>query len=30
MAGTSLLDIPLSSPAYRSVSTILDAILQEP
>jgi CO dehydrogenase maturation factor len=30
MAGTSLLDIPLSSPAYWSISTILDAVLQKP
>jgi CO dehydrogenase maturation factor len=30
MAGKSLLDIPLQSPAYRSVSAILDAVLQEP
>ena len=30
MAGTSLLDIPRQSPAYRSVSLILDTILKEP
>jgi CO dehydrogenase maturation factor len=30
MAGGSLLDTPLQSPAFRSVSAILDAILQEP
>ena len=30
MAGKSLLDIPLQSPAYRSVSGILDAVLKEP
>jgi len=30
MAGRSLLDIPLNSPSYQSVSAILDAILQEP
>jgi CO dehydrogenase maturation factor len=30
MAGRSLLDIPVESPAYQSVSIILDAILQEP
>jgi CO dehydrogenase maturation factor len=29
MAGKSLLDIPLQSPAYRSVSTILDSVLKE-
>ncbi len=29
MAGKSLLDTPLQSPAYRSVSAILDAVLQE-
>lgn len=30
MAGRSLLEIPLESPAFRSVSAILNAILQEP
>lgn len=30
MAGRSLLDIPQQSPAFRSVSAILDSILQEP
>jgi CO dehydrogenase maturation factor len=30
MAGKSLLDIPEQSPAYRSVSAILDMVLQEP
>ena len=30
MAGKSLLDTPRQSPAYRSVSAILDVILQEP
>ena len=30
MAGKSLLDTPLQSPAYRSVSAIFDALLQEP
>jgi CO dehydrogenase maturation factor len=30
MAGRSLLDITLQSPAYRSVSAIFDAVLQEP
>jgi CO dehydrogenase maturation factor len=30
MAGKSLLDSPRQSPAYRSVSAILDVILQEP
>ena len=30
MAGKSLLETPQESPAYRSVSAILDAILQEP
>ena len=29
MAGRSLLDIPLQSPAYRSVAAILDTVLQE-
>ena len=29
MAGKSLLDIPVESPAYRSVSAILDGILQD-
>ena len=29
MAGRSLLDIPLQSPAYRSVSSILGAVLRE-
>jgi CO dehydrogenase maturation factor len=30
MAGRSLLDTPLQSPAFQSVSAILDTILQEP
>jgi CO dehydrogenase maturation factor len=30
MAGKTLLDIPPQSPAYRSVSGILDAVLKEP
>jgi CO dehydrogenase maturation factor len=29
MAGKSLLDIPVESPSYRSVSAILDGILQD-
>jgi CO dehydrogenase maturation factor len=29
MAGKSLLDIPVRSPAYRSVSAILDSVLKE-